>query len=60
MRVTDGHSWVLEWYDGERYGAAGADNPDMFKSPDDQQLEAVVAQITQLWQRPLPICENSL
>jgi len=58
MQVADGHSWVLEWYDGKRYGAAGADNPETFESPDDQQLEKVVDQIAPLWRRPLPMCKN--
>lgn len=57
--AVDGNSWVLEWYDGERYGAAGADNPDLYKSADDQHLEQVVGHVSELWQRPLPICQRS-
>ena len=43
--VLDGHSWVVESYDGRKYRVAEADNPDVFKSADDRRIEAVAAAI---------------
>jgi hypothetical protein len=40
--VEDGHGYVLEWFDGQAFGAAEADNPQAFKSADDEHLERVV------------------
>ena len=43
--VMDGHSWVLESYDGRKYRVAEADNPDSFKSKDDRRVVAVAEAI---------------
>ena len=58
MSVVDGYSWVLEWFDGKDYGAAGADNPKTFNSPDDQHLERVVRHASELWKFTIPLCHK--
>jgi hypothetical protein len=42
IRVNDGYSAVIEWFDGARYGISGADNPGSYGSPDDRHLLRVL------------------
>jgi hypothetical protein len=44
--VEDGRSFLLEWRFRQSRGAAGADNPEIFCSPDDQRLLQVLRALT--------------
>jgi hypothetical protein len=40
--VSDGYSVLIEWADSERTGSSAAAHPDVFCSPDDQRVLAVL------------------
>lgn len=39
--VTDGYSYVLEWWVDGRYRAYVYDNPEVFKTPEDARMVAI-------------------